>query len=107
MAIDYDGAPTFTFRFLRGVQKKEFPFVVPVMLYKEIFREGTAYAPGDCVTFGGSLWCAKEPTTAKPGDGSKSWQLAAKRGSPGPADVGANNPKPDVAVVRLHRAEAS
>jgi len=50
--------------------------------YLGVHDDGEAYEPGDAVTHGGSLWIAKERTSAKPGiDGT--WQLAVKRGKDG------------------------
>lgn len=59
------------------------PFTLPAMIYRGVFRDGEAYEQGDTVTWGGSLWFCNEPTTDKPLDGSKTWQLAAKRGRDG------------------------
>lgn len=56
---------------------------VPAMRYCGVFRDGEEYAPGDTVTWGGSLWHCNAQTKEKPLDGSKSWQLAAKRGRDG------------------------
>jgi hypothetical protein len=55
----------------------------PVMLYRGVFTE-REYERGDTVTWAGSLWhCDAVKTTEKPGDGSTSWTLAAKRGRDG------------------------
>ena len=59
------------------------PFTLPAMLYRGVFREGDGYEQGDTVTWGGSLWFCNERTKEKPLDGSKAWQLAAKRGRDG------------------------
>jgi len=62
-------------------EKSEKTFSVPVMIYREIFKEGQKYHPGDSVTWGGSVWYCHEETGDKPGeDGSKGWKLAVKRG---------------------------
>ena len=55
----------------------------PVPLYKGVYVAGTGYAKGDSVTFGGSLWIAREGTRDKPGDGATAWQLAVKAGREG------------------------
>lgn len=56
-------------------------FDVPVTIYRDVFKAGTEYQPGDTVTWGGSMWHCNEPTTDKPGEtGSKGWTLAVKRG---------------------------
>jgi Collagen triple helix repeat (20 copies) len=54
-----------------------------VVLDAGIWREGTAYARGDGVTFGGNFFIAQvDTTTAKPG-GSEDWRLAVRRGADG------------------------
>ncbi|RKT93915.1 UNVERIFIED_ORG: hypothetical protein C7432_0337 [Pantoea allii] len=61
--------------------KTEKTFSVPVMIYRDIFKDGEKYLPGDSVTWGGSVWYCNEATGDKPGeDGSKGWKLAVKRG---------------------------
>ncbi len=54
--------------------------------YLGVWTEGKAYGAGDCVTWGGSMWIAREDTTAKPGlptPESRTWVLAVKRGADG------------------------
>lgn len=55
----------------------------PVPIYRGVFRQGDPYEHGDMVSFGGSVWHCNAVTDEKPGDGSKSWTLAAKRGRDG------------------------
>ncbi|TCP78325.1 hypothetical protein EC849_102160 [Pseudomonas putida] len=56
---------------------------LPVMIYRGVFAPGD-YAPGDTVTWGGSLWHCDCATSDKPGElGSKGWRLAVKRGRDG------------------------
>ncbi len=62
---------------------EEKTFTVPSMIYRNVFKEGNEYAQGDTVTWGGSLWHCNVPSSDKPGDGSKSWTLAAKKGRDG------------------------
>jgi collagen triple helix repeat protein len=47
--------------------------------YQGVWKEGE-FQPGHVVTYAGSLWIAKNPTTSKPGDGEPDWQLAVKKG---------------------------
>ena len=56
-------------------------FSVP--LYKGVFVEGTTYAKGDAVTFGGSVFIARATTKDKPEESAAGWQLAVKRGRDG------------------------
>ena len=59
-----------------------------MMIYREIFRDETAYEPGDAVTWDGSLWhcqraCKGERPNAPGADGDRAWRLVAKRGRDG------------------------
>lgn len=83
MTVEYDGERRFTFRLARGDTVKEWTRVVPVQLYRGVHADGAAHEPGDTVTWGGSLYHCNEPTTEKPGAGSKAWTLAVKRGQDG------------------------
>lgn len=83
LAVDFDGDRTLVLSFMRGLQKKSFPIVLPFLRYQGVYNEGKAYTSGDVVTWAGSTWTAHEPTTTKPGDGSKAWTLAVKRGRDG------------------------
>lgn len=63
---------------------EEFSLAVhlPVLIYREIYREGETYDRGDVVTFGGSAWHCQEKTQAKPGSGA-AWKLMIKEGRAG------------------------
>jgi integrin beta 3 len=82
LTVDYDGERTFVFRFAQGERTKEFPFQVPVMIFRGAFRE-QAYERGDTVTFGGSLWVCNSATGDKPDDGIEGWTKAIRRGRDG------------------------
>jgi integrin beta 3 len=82
LTVEHDGERTFKFCFARGDQTKEFPFTVPVMLDRGVYRSEQNYQKGDAVSFGGSIWIAQEDTTDKP-ETSKAWRLAVKRGQNG------------------------
>lgn len=58
-------------------------YSVPTLIYRDIYREGRAYARGDAVTFGGCVWIALQDTSEKPGNGCKDWRLSVKAGGPG------------------------
>lgn len=61
--------------------KTEKSFSIPVMIYRDIFKDGEKYLPGDSVTWAGSVWYCHAETTDKPGEpSSKGWKLAVKRG---------------------------
>lgn len=65
-------------------QEQRFSKAFPVLIDRGVFREGNLYKAGDCVSFGGSIWTAKEDTDSKPGEGPDSgWRLAVKRGRDG------------------------
>ncbi len=73
---------TIEIAFTKGDIANSFELAFPVPVYRNAFKEGETYQPGDMVSFGGSTWhCAKD-TAAKPGD-SEDWILAVKRGRDG------------------------
>lgn len=82
MEIVHDGARSFVVRLIRGDVVKEFPFVLPVVIDRGVFKEGTEYEFGDAVSFGGSLWIAQKSTTDRPGT-SDAWRLSVKKGRDG------------------------
>lgn len=81
--VEFNGDRTLSLKFTRGDVVKVFPVVLPFLKYLGVYQEGKAYGVGDVVTWGGSTWNANEPTTTKPGDGSKAWTLIVKRGRDG------------------------
>lgn len=54
---------------------------VPSIIYRGVWQERD-YAPGDTVTWDGSLWHCMSATSERPGTGD-TWRLAAKRGRDG------------------------
>jgi integrin beta 3 len=83
MGVELAGDRTVTFRFARNGDAREFPLVFPVHIYRGVFNLGDRYQRGDMVTFSGSLWHCNLETDERPGDASKAWTLAAKRGRDG------------------------
>lgn len=83
LSVGFDGDRTIQLSFVRESQRKDFPIVLPYLRYQGVFTEGKAYQAGDVTTWGGAMWHANEPTTAKPGNGSKAWTLAVKPGRDG------------------------
>lgn len=73
-AVDETVAPT--------VQKAvaESIAALPTLQYRGVFREGTTYRAGECVTWAGSMWHADSETEEKPGEGKTSWTLMVKKG---------------------------
>ncbi|MGC3984830.1 MAG: hypothetical protein QM777_08930 [Pseudorhodoferax sp.] len=53
------------------------------MVYRGLYVEERGYDVGDVATWGGSVWHCEAPTSDRPGEGSKSWRLAVKKGAPG------------------------
>lgn len=80
--VAHDGERTITVRFTRGDVIKEFPIVIPTMIYRGVYKADQTYTRGDTVTWGGSLWHCNDNTADKP-EGSKAWTLATKRGRDG------------------------
>jgi hypothetical protein len=82
MEVVYDGERTVSITLIRGDQKKEFPFKIPVVIERGIHKQGQSYERGDGVTFGGNYWIAQRDTSDKPGE-SDAWRLAVRRGRDG------------------------
>lgn len=81
--LAFDGERAISFKFQRGDQVKEFPFVLPIVLDRGVWQErgldGAGYKKGDGVSWGGSFYIARKDTFAKPDD-FESWRLSVKRG---------------------------
>jgi integrin beta 3 len=56
---------------------------LPILLYRDVYRPGEEYKPGNTATWGGSLWHCNNVTTERPGTGSPDWTLMVKRGTNG------------------------
>lgn len=69
---------------------------IPMVMYKEVWREGE-YKQGDAVTWGGSMWYCMRTTSEKPAYGCADWKLMVKEGRPG-KDAGAKVAAPIKAV---------
>ena len=77
-----DGGRTVVRRYMRGGEVvRETRSTSASLLYRGVWRAGE-YLPGDCVTWGGSVWCAVKATAAKP-ETSPDWVLTTKRGRDG------------------------
>jgi hypothetical protein len=72
----------------------------PGLSFEGVYQEGKSYELGHLVTWGGSSWHCNEPTTTKPGDGSKAWTLMVKRGRDGRDGADAPGALPVVSVGR-------
>lgn len=70
-------------RFSRGEVRKEFSFSFPALIYRGLFRDGTAYEAGDTVTWSGHLWHCNAATTDRPDANHDAWTMAVKRGRDG------------------------
>lgn len=74
---------TIELHFERGDLRITRELELPVAIYRGVFKDGEAYAIGDMVTWGGSVWSCIAAGADKPGDGSKAWVLAVKKGRDG------------------------
>lgn len=54
-----------------------------LVLDRGVYREENSYVCGDGVSWDGSFWIAQQDSKEKPGQGSKAWRLAVKRGRDG------------------------
>lgn len=82
LEFEHDGERGFKLKFIKGDAVKEFPFSVPMVLDRGVFKEGNEYAKGDGVTWGRHYWIAKDATKDEPKPGS-AWRLAVKSGRDG------------------------
>lgn len=83
LEVEYDGERTITLKMQKGDVIKEANITLPVVLDRQIFKEGKSYQAGDGVTWGGSYWIAQKDTSAKPDTEDSGWRLAVKRGRDG------------------------
>lgn len=82
--VVFDGERGITIKFSHGDRVKEFPFTLPIVIDRGVFKEGFAeYQKGDGVTWAGSFFIAqKDQPEGKPGE-SDAWRLSIKRGRDG------------------------
>ena len=66
-----------------GATRKEFRLTTGSAIYRGVFTDGKTYERGDLATWGGSVWHCNAESAEKPGDGSKAWTLAVKKGRDG------------------------
>lgn len=83
LSVEPDGERAFVLRFQRGDQVKTFRFEAPVVLDRGVFKAADAYAKGDAVSYGGSLWIAQEDAPEGVPGASPAWRLAVKKGRDG------------------------
>lgn len=89
MDIQWDGERGLTFALRRGDELQEHTFVLPIPVYREVYKRGESYQRGDVTTWGGSAWVALVDTDQAPGENNKDWKLAVKKGQDlrGPAKL--------------------
>lgn len=81
-----DGGRVLVRTWKRGDYVKTFRHQMATPVHRGVFVEGKTYERGDCVTWGGHCWHAKETTTLKPDytpASAKSWSLVTKAGRDG------------------------
>jgi integrin beta 3 len=84
LALLQDDERSFTVKAIRGDRVKDIGTLrFPVQIQRGVYIEGKSYEPGDMVTWAGSSWHCNEPTSSKPGEGTKAWTLTVKRGRDG------------------------
>lgn len=75
---------SFTIKAQRGELVKDIGTArFPVQIQRGVYAEGKSYEQSDVVTWAGSQWHCNEPTTTRPGEGTKAWTLVVKRGRDG------------------------
>lgn len=83
LTVEHDGNRTVILRFARDGHAREFSLCFPMQIYRGVFSQGDRYQHGDLVTWGGSVWHCNTDTDEKPGEATKAWTLAVKRGRDG------------------------
>jgi integrin beta 3 len=84
MEPTYDEVGRLSLRFVRGDLVKSIK--VPGIVYRDLWDAGIEYEPGDTVTWGGSMWTAKQAHRGMAPDGLNSkqyWALSVMRGRQG------------------------
>jgi hypothetical protein len=100
LSVEYDGERSFTIKFQRGEEIKEFAFRIPVVLDRGVFKQERAYERSDGVTYGGSWWIAqRDAPEGKPGFGGD-WRLAVKHGRDGKDLTEPKQEPPQVVRIR-------
>jgi hypothetical protein len=106
-----DGGRTLVLSFTAGDIKHTVEHQLDTMIYRQVFKDGETYRPGDTVSFGGGVWHCDAETTARPGDDAKDWTLAVRRGREGKSvsmdDVAAQIEKrmADIEAVLIKRLD--
>lgn len=81
---EYDGDRTLTLRFVKGGQRKEFTYRMPLVIDRGYFRRGKKFEKGDAVTHDGTLWIALKDTDVTPSIAAKAdWRIGARKGEDG------------------------
>lgn len=77
--IGEDGR-TLLVRVMAGDQVIERSVVLPIPVYRDVWKEGETYVRGDIVTFGGQSWhCTSECKDSRPSVGPE-WRLFVRKG---------------------------
>lgn len=85
LAVVLEDERTFVITAAAGERVKEIGrFTLPVLLYRDVYKPGQKYEPGDVVTWGNQSYVCKEATTIKPGEGP-AWRLMVRKGGDGKA----------------------
>lgn len=67
-----------------GSQQKTFELIIPGMIQRGMWSDSVQYEVGDCVTLGGSQWCAVVANfNSRPDTENVNWFLSVKRGRDG------------------------
>jgi integrin beta 3 len=82
--VEYDGQRMVTFKIVSKGKSLEWPYKIPMVIDRGVYRPETLYEHGDAVSFGGSIWIAqRDAPEGKPDAGNGAWRLAVKHGRDG------------------------
>lgn len=76
-------------------QEERATFDMPVVLYREVYKDGDEYRMGDSVTYGNSMWiCVVERTKARPARENSDWRMSVREGREGKPGKDGKDGKP-------------
>ena len=76
--MEPDGTGHFAMK--RGDEEKTFPFHLPVLVDRGVYKQDSSYLAGHAVTWGGDVWICQVDNPGPPGKDFAGWRLAVRKG---------------------------
>lgn len=76
--MEPDGTGHFAMK--RGDEEKTFPFHLPVLIDRGVYKQDSSYLAGHAVTWGGDVWICQVDNPGPPGKDFAGWRLAVRKG---------------------------